>query len=123
MPIPRWVAQINKRVINPRAVRKGARPVITHVGRTSGRTYRTPLDAHPIEGGWAFFPLYGGRTDWLRNVLAAGSARLTVDGTETELANPRMVGWEELRELLPVGTKPPPGWARVREFLRMDVAS
>lgn len=122
MPLPRWIARINRRVFNPREVRRGERPVITHLGRSSGRSYQTPLDAHPIEGGYAFFPMYGSRSDWVRNVLAAGSARLTVDGREVELANPRVVGWDELRELLAPDVKPPPGWARVTDFLRMDLA-
>ena len=44
MPLPRWLAHINKRVFNPMEVRRGARPVLIHTGRSSGKTYRTPLD-------------------------------------------------------------------------------
>lgn len=50
-------------------MRRGARPVLTHVGRTSGKTYRTPLDAHRVEGGYVFILVYGPRSDWVRNVL------------------------------------------------------
>jgi hypothetical protein len=42
MPLPRWLAHINKRVFNPMEVRRGARPVLIHTGRSSGKTYRTP---------------------------------------------------------------------------------
>lgn len=42
MPLPRWWRRINKHPLNPRELERGARPVLTHVGRDSGRTYRTP---------------------------------------------------------------------------------
>lgn len=51
MPVPEVAGQVNKRVFNPLELRLGVRPVLTHVGRTSGTTYRTPLDAHPVDGG------------------------------------------------------------------------
>ncbi len=76
MPMPRWVARINKRVFNPMELRRGVRPVLTHVGRSSGKTYRTPLDAHLIEGGYIFIVMYGSDSDWVQNVLAAGAATL-----------------------------------------------
>lgn len=120
MPLPRLLAQINKRVFNPREVRKGARPVLIHAGRSSGATYRTPMDAHRIDGGYVFFPLYGPRTDWVRNVLTAGSATLRVDETEVALSAPRMIAHDEVVALLPRGVKPPS--ARLApELLRMDI--
>ena len=59
MPYPRWLAKINKRVFNPKAIRKGDYPVITHVGRTSGRSYQTPLDAYPTKTGYVTVVRYG----------------------------------------------------------------
>ncbi len=106
MPLPRFIARINRRVFNPREVKGGERPAITHIGRASGRTFRTPLDAHPIEGGYVFFLMYGSRSDWAKNVLAAGTARLAVEGREIELSHPRVVAWDDVRDLLPAGTKP-----------------
>jgi deazaflavin-dependent oxidoreductase (nitroreductase family) len=65
--------------------------VLTHVGRSSGRTYRTPLDAHRLPDGYLFIPLYGPRTDWVRNVLTAQAAQLSVDGRTIDLRSPRLV--------------------------------
>ncbi|WP_238009118.1 nitroreductase family deazaflavin-dependent oxidoreductase [Dactylosporangium sp. AC04546] len=116
MPLPRWLARINRRYLNPAELRRGVRPVLTHVGRTSGRTYRTPLDAHALpDGGYLFVPLYGPRTDWVRNVLAAGTATLTIDGAEVHLESPRLVRKHDVQ----------PPLARLRasgnaELLRMD---
>jgi len=121
MPLPRWLARINKRVFNPREIRRGVRPVLTHVGRSSGRTYRTPLDAHALPDGYLFFPLYGPRTDWVRNVLAAGGARLSIDGEEMQLESPRMVRKQDIWPHLPAGTKTPVGVSDESELLRMDV--
>lgn len=70
---------MNTYTFNPRELKKGFRPVLIHVGRTSGREYRTPLDAHSVDGGFLFIPMYGVNSDWGRNVLAAGSARVRVN--------------------------------------------
>lgn len=121
MTLPRWLARMNKRFVNPLEVRRGVRPVLTHVGRSSGRTYRTPLDAHPLPDGYVFIPMYGPRTDWVRNVLAAGAARLSIGGKEIRLGSPRMVRKKDVWSLLPSRTKTPPGISDESELLRMDL--
>ncbi|MGF1595335.1 MAG: nitroreductase/quinone reductase family protein [Acidimicrobiales bacterium] len=63
----------------------GNRPVIRHVGRSSGRPYRTPLEALPVDGGFIFTLVYGSRSDWVQNVLAAGEATLEVEGKVVDL--------------------------------------
>lgn len=122
MPMPRWWRQINKRVFNPLELRRGARPVLTHVGRTSGRTYRTPLEAHPVDGGYLFILVYGSGSDWVRNVQAAGHARLTIGESDIELTAPRVIGEEAARQALPSTVKLPPRLLRISEYLRMDIA-
>jgi len=121
IPLPRWLAHINKRVFNPIEVRRGARPVLIHTGRSSGKTYRTPLDAHPLPGGYLFIPLYGPRTDWVRNVMAAQGARLSVDGQEIELRSPRLVKKKDIWPLVPTTSKSYPGISSESQLLRMDI--
>lgn len=123
MPMPRWWGHVNKRVFNPRAITSGKWPVLTHVGRTSGRTYRTPLDAHPVDRGYLFVLVYGSGSDWVQNVLAAGHARLRVDGREMELAAPRLVGEAEAFQALAEDLSRPPKMLRITEFLRMDLTT
>ena len=82
MPYPRWLAKINKRVINPRQIRKGDYPVVSHVGRTSGRSYETPLDAYATRTGYVLVARYGPESDWVRNIMAADTATLRIDGEE-----------------------------------------
>jgi deazaflavin-dependent oxidoreductase (nitroreductase family) len=118
--MPRWWTHINKRVFNPLELRRGERPVLTHVGRSSGAVYRTPLDAHPVDGGYVFVLVYSSRSDWVRNTLAAGRARLTVDGRDLELTAPRLITEEEAWRAIGEGVKRPPGFLHIDEYLRMD---
>lgn len=120
MSLPRWLAHVNKRVFNPFAIKRGARPVLIHVGRSTGRTYLTPLEAYPVDDGYLFLPMYGPRTDWVKNVLAAGGARLRIDGGEVELVSPRMVRKDVAWQLLPATTFTPAGISEASLLLRMD---
>ncbi|MEU4414159.1 nitroreductase family deazaflavin-dependent oxidoreductase [Nocardia salmonicida] len=122
MPMPIWWGKINKRVFNPRAVAGGKWPVLTHTGRISGKTYRTPLDAHPVDGGYLFVLVYGSASDWVRNILATGTAELRKDGREIALTAPRVVGRDEAFQALPPEIPRPPELLRISEFLRMDLA-
>ena len=121
MPVPMWVALINKRIFNPMELKRGVRPVLTHVGRSSGRTYRTPLDAHPVDGGYIFILMYGLGSDWAQNVLTAGTATLRIEDEVFELLSPRLVSKEAAWQLLPATTKAPPNYLRVTDYLQMDV--
>jgi deazaflavin-dependent oxidoreductase (nitroreductase family) len=122
MALPRWLARLNKRTFNPIEVRRGRRPVLIHRGRTTGRTFRTPLDAHRVDGGYVLIPMYGPQTDWLRNVLAAGEARLRVDGREVPLSDPRLVMKRDVWHRLSTATKPPAGITDESELLYLKIA-
>ena len=63
MPMPLWFGKINKRLFNPGELRRGKRPVIEHVGRTSGKTYLTPLEVLEIDGGYIVVLVYGSGAD------------------------------------------------------------
>jgi deazaflavin-dependent oxidoreductase (nitroreductase family) len=119
VPYPRWLAKVNKRVFNPGQVRKGKYPVVTHVGRTSGRSYQTPLDAFPTKTGYVLVVRYGPNSDWVRNVLAAGTATLRVDGEELRLVSPRLATQKEALDAL-VANEPPDDFTKAEDFLLMD---
>jgi deazaflavin-dependent oxidoreductase (nitroreductase family) len=120
--MPLWWGHINKRIFNPLELKRGQRPTLTHVGRSSGKAYVTPLDAHPVDGGYMFILVYGSKCDWVQNILASGKSTLSTDGETFELCNPRVVNgdvaWPVLGEV-----KKPPGFLRVDEFLWMDVSA
>lgn len=123
MALPRWLAQSNRRFVNPGALRRGSWPVIVHTGRNSGNTYRTPIGAEPIDGGYLFFVNYGEKTDWVRNIVAAGSAELEIDGEVVELVNPRLVAADDAFRLLSDDATKPPGWVGLEQCLLTESAT
>jgi len=65
--------------------------VIHHVGRRTGRAYATPVVVRSGPGG-VYVPLpFGERTDWYRNVVAAGRVRVTWKGHEIWLSDAAIV--------------------------------
>jgi deazaflavin-dependent oxidoreductase (nitroreductase family) len=91
----RIVRRLGKRFGRPIELRTAGEPgasaaVIRHVGRRSGASYATPIGVYPLDGDFLVYLPYGPDVDWLRNVLAAGSAELRVEG-HTHLVLPRVV--------------------------------
>jgi len=75
--------------------------IVSHLGRKSGRAYRTPVNAFRTHGGYIIALAYGSESDWVKNVLAAGSCELQTRGRRVRLINPRIVtdeskGWAPL---------------------------
>lgn len=123
MPMPRWWGQVNKRLFNPRALASGRWQILTHVGRSSGRTYRTPLEAHEIDGTYLFVLVYGSGADWVQNTLATGTAVLQAGDEAVGLSSPRIVSEEIARPMLAGRAKLPPRLLKIDEFLIMDIVS
>ena len=93
--------------------------VVRHVGRTSGREYETPISALPTEDGFVIALPYGRNTDWLRNVLAAGSATVVDQGTTYTVSDPEIVPTSEAEPHLPPDTLRALRIFRVDECLRV----
>ena len=120
MPYPRWLAKINKRIFNPVSIRRGNYPVLIHVGRSSGRSYQTPLDAFPTVTGYVLVARYGPNSDWVQNVLAADTAILRIDGAEHRLASPRLADQEAALHAL-VSDEPPADFTKAADFVLADL--
>jgi len=90
---------------------------LEHVGRRSGRTYATPVVAKPVTDGYAVPLRYGRNVDWLRNLEAAGRARLQVDGQRYRVANPRIVPLAEIEAQLLVFYRRTSGRRMIPEWL------
>jgi deazaflavin-dependent oxidoreductase (nitroreductase family) len=69
--------------------------VVRHVGRRSGRTYETPVVAVEHQDSFLIALPYGERTDWLKNVLAQGSATLVTKGHAYEVGQPEVIPMAE----------------------------
>jgi deazaflavin-dependent oxidoreductase (nitroreductase family) len=96
--------------------------VVEHRGRRSGRRYRTPVMAFPIDGGYLVALFYGADRDWVRNVLAAGGCTLRRGGRRVELTAPRMLPVDDGMALVPPPMRPALRLLRVRRVLRLSAA-
>jgi deazaflavin-dependent oxidoreductase (nitroreductase family) len=100
MQIPRVVAIFNKYINNRiQGLWAWLLPpwaVIGHTGRKSGKAYRTPVFGFVGGGSFAVPILYGERTDWVRNLLAANGGTLQRGGRRYELRDPRIVPAAEI---------------------------
>jgi deazaflavin-dependent oxidoreductase (nitroreductase family) len=95
MALPKALARFNKvvtnRVLGLIAPWVPPFAVVVHVGRSSGRAYRTPVWCFHRGGRYAFALTYGSESDWVRNVVAAGGCRLLRLGRTVDLTAPRVV--------------------------------
>jgi deazaflavin-dependent oxidoreductase (nitroreductase family) len=94
--------------------------VLTHRGRTSGRTYRTPVNAFRRCDSYLFFLTYGADVQWVKNVLAAGNCSLRTGRRDVTLVEPELITDPELR-LAPGLVRFVEGRAGVTEVLRMRI--
>lgn len=94
MPLPRSIARFNRRVTNRLWLRlAGHVPwfgIVHHVGRRSGREYRTPVNVFTHDGEYVIALTYEGVGDWVKNVIAAGGCELETRGRKVRLVEPRL---------------------------------
>jgi deazaflavin-dependent oxidoreductase (nitroreductase family) len=126
VPAPRWVARFNKvatnRVTLPLAPHVPGFGVVEHVGRASGRHYRTPVNVFPRADGFVIALTYGSEAQWTRNVLANGGCALTTRGHTWRLTQPRLYR-DEQRRAVPAPVRLILRLLGVTEFLDLSVAT
>ena len=95
MQLPQWLARFNRHFTNPiQRMWAGCAPtmgILEHVGRKSGKPYRTPLSVFSTDDGVAVLLTYGPNRDWLKNVVSAGGGRMRRYGKTLELTEPRVM--------------------------------
>lgn len=97
------VRRFSRAVGNPLQMRKAGTQgayasVIRHEGRRSGRSYSTPVAAEPTSDGFVIALVYGANTDWLKNVLASGSATIEHEGRVYPVDRPEIVPTEGVED-------------------------
>jgi deazaflavin-dependent oxidoreductase (nitroreductase family) len=126
VPLPKRVAHFNRRVTN-RVTRHLAWwlpgfAIVTHVGRRSGRRYRTPVNVFRGEGRYVFALTYGRDSDWVRNVVAAGTCEIDTRRKTVVLSNPELFT-DPTRRYVPPAVRRVLGALHVDDFLAMTPAS
>jgi deazaflavin-dependent oxidoreductase (nitroreductase family) len=91
----RWLAKINIAVTNRiTSLFAGWLPgfgILTHVGRKSGKVYRTPINVFRASNGFIIALTYSSQSEWVKNVLASGGCELKTRGKKYRLSAPRVV--------------------------------
>ena len=94
MKFPVWLENFQIKYINPMAVPLArvmpGITVIKHRGRTSGKNYETAISAYR-KGNTVAIMLAHGKTNWVKNILAAGAADIRLGRRDLHLVNPRIV--------------------------------
>jgi deazaflavin-dependent oxidoreductase (nitroreductase family) len=104
MLFPPWLESMQIKYINP-ALRPIARylptfAIVKHRGRTSGKDYETVVTAYR-KGHVLAIGLAHGKTNWVKNVLAAGEADVHLFRGDVHIVNPRVLPAGTADEELP----------------------
>jgi deazaflavin-dependent oxidoreductase (nitroreductase family) len=75
--------------------------MLTHVGRKSRKIYRTPVNVFRVPDGFIIALTYSSRSEWVKNVLAAGGCELKTAGRNYQLLAPKVV-YDETRKMFPI---------------------
>jgi deazaflavin-dependent oxidoreductase (nitroreductase family) len=91
----RWLAKINIILTNRiTSLFAGWLPgfgILTHVGRKSRKSYRTPVNVFRTPNGFIIALTYSSQSEWVKNVLAAGGCELKTRGKKYHLSAPKVV--------------------------------
>ena len=117
MHIPYFMRRVNRVFTNPLlgtiAWLVPPMAVVHHVGRKSGRAYRSPVVAFRSRSGVVIPMTYGRDVDWARNIVAAKGCELAHAGRRLKLRNPRIVGFDRAQQRLPAALR---SFFRVADF-------
>lgn len=114
MEFPQGFARFNRHVTNPvQRLWAGWLPpfaIVEHVGRRSGKQYRTPVNVFSttVDGkpGVAIVLTYGPDRDWLKNLTAAGGGRMRRNGKSFDVSDPQVVTKAEAATHVTRGARP-----------------
>jgi deazaflavin-dependent oxidoreductase (nitroreductase family) len=69
--------------------------VVHHRGRRTGRAYAVPVAVRATADAFTIALPWGAETQWLRNVLAAGSCTVRWRGRDQQASEPTVVDFDE----------------------------
>jgi deazaflavin-dependent oxidoreductase (nitroreductase family) len=109
-------------VTRPLAKRLPSFAILTHRGRSSGRSYRTPINVFRRGDEYFFFLTYGSDAQWVKNVFASGSCSIETRGRVVELVQPELITDPQLRPAPPLARFLERHVAGVTQYVRMRAA-
>ena len=119
----RWVAAFNLAVTNRITSRFAARlpgfGILTHVGRKSGKVYRTPVNVFRVPEGFLIALTYGRESEWVKNVVAAGACQLETRRVLYQLSAPTIVH-DPTRRRFPLFVRTVLGLIGANDFMQLS---
>jgi len=97
--------------------------VVHHVGRKSGRAYRTPVVTFRSAAGFVIPMTYGRDVDWARNIVRAQRCEIERMGRRFRLHNPRIVTFKAAEPHLPALVRPALRAANFPGYVLLDLQS
>ena len=120
----RWLAKINIAFTNRiTSLFAGWLPgfgILTHVGRKSGKVYRTPINVFRAPNGFIVALTYSSQSEWVKNVLAAGGCELQTRGKKYQLSAPEVVR-DATRRRFPIPVRTVLGIVGADEYMQLSI--
>jgi deazaflavin-dependent oxidoreductase (nitroreductase family) len=120
----RWLAKINIAFTNRiTGLFAGWLPgfgILTHVGRRSGKVYRTPINVFRASNGFIIALTYSSQSEWVKNVLAAGGCELKTRGNTYQLSSPKVVR-DPTRQRFPIPVRVVLRIAGADEYMELSI--
>ena len=120
MPLPKRLARFNRVVTNPvlqhAAKRLPGFAIVHHVGRRSGRAFSNPVNLFRHGDRYVIALTYGRDSQWVRNVVAAGSAEVETRGKRIHVVDPEIVH-DPSASLVPAAIRPMLRALHVTDFM------
>jgi deazaflavin-dependent oxidoreductase (nitroreductase family) len=95
--------------------------VVRVPGRRSGRMRETPVQVRRRGDEFVISLPWGERSDWVRNVLAAGRCTIRWRGREVPATQPQIIGWEGGADAFGPAVRAVLWLIRTRTFVRLRI--
>src|SRR3954470_19436257 len=95
--------------------------IVTHLGRKSGRVYRTPVNVFRVSNGFAIALTYGRESEWVKNVLTANGCELETRGRHYRLSHPT-IEHDPTRKQFPFPVRIVLGIVGANDFMKLENA-
>jgi deazaflavin-dependent oxidoreductase (nitroreductase family) len=120
----RWLAKINiavtNRITGLFAAWLPGFGILTHVGRKSGKFYRTPINVFRASNGFIIALTYSSQSEWVKNVLAAGGCELKTRGKKYQLFAQNVVR-DPTRRRFPIPVRVVLGIVGADEYMELSI--
>ena len=97
--------------------------VLVHRGRTSGHEYRIAVVVRSFEDGFVIPMPFGERTQWAKNIMAAGGARIVWNGRTYDVMSPELIDAETAGPSFSGAQRAAVGKIGMTTFMRLRIAA